>query len=632
MNPGSRVARAGHASTNPQRARDGTLACVLVLAVLAAYFPALRGGFLWDDDAHVTRAALRSLGGLGRIWFELGATQQYYPLLHTAFWTEHRLWADSVLGYHLSNVGLHTAAAFLVVAIARRLQLPGAWLAGFIFALHPVCVESVAWISEQKNTLSAVLCLGSALAYLGFDDDRKPSRYGWALALFVLALLTKTVTATLPAALLVILWWRHGRLAWRRDVLPLVPWLVIGAAAGLFTSWVERMIIIGVDGGRFQLSLAERCILAGRVICFYAGKLIWPAHLVFIYPKWSINDGSPGQYAYLLAVVATAAALAVLAIRGKGGASRTVAGSLAGFLVFAGTLFPALGFFNAYPFLFSYVADHFQYLASLGVIVPAAAGLTIASRSLLGNNSRSVAPVCGAVLLGALGLLTWRQCSIYSDAETLWRATIRANPECWMAYHNLGVEAVKAGRADEAAEDFRRTLQLNPDFGEAHNNLGTLLMNGGRLDEAFAEYQKALETEPHNAEINRAAGVALLRLGLPDQAIGYLQKAVARSPGYAEAHNALGAAYLQTGQWIQATAEFQATLGLNPSYAEAHANLGNALLQQGRLNEAIVECLKAVAIRPDNPNFHGLLGNALARKGLAAEARAQFEEEQRLRH
>ncbi|HUL55009.1 MAG TPA: hypothetical protein VLT83_16525, partial [Opitutaceae bacterium] len=241
-------------------------AAVLILgATLLAYLPAVSGGLLWDDDGHVTRAELQSFEGLRRIWFDVGATQQYYPLLHTAFWVEHQLWGDAVVGYHLTNIFLHAAAALLVVAIVRRLfqqrtgpaaslrapgtggtaggpgreSFPGAeWLAGFIFALHPVCVESVAWISEQKNTLSAVFYLGAALAYLGFDRDRRPSRYWVALGLFGFALLTKTVTATLPAALLVVIWWTRGRLSWARDVRPLLPWLALGGTAGLFSAWV----------------------------------------------------------------------------------------------------------------------------------------------------------------------------------------------------------------------------------------------------------------------------------------------------------------------------------------------------------------------------------------------------------
>ena len=197
----------------------------MLLAALLAYGPALQGGLLWDDAGHVTRREMQSLHGLWRTWFEVGSTAQYYPLLHSMFWMEHRLWQDDVLYYHLMNLALHLTAACLVVAIVRRLALPGAWLAGFLFALHPVCVETVAWISEQKNTLSAVFYLAAALVYLRFDQTRRRKHYFIALGLFILALLSKTVTATLPAALLVVFWWRRGRVEWKRDVLLLVPWV-----------------------------------------------------------------------------------------------------------------------------------------------------------------------------------------------------------------------------------------------------------------------------------------------------------------------------------------------------------------------------------------------------------------------
>jgi hypothetical protein len=244
-----------------------------------AYWPALQGALLWDDERHVTRPDLQSLHGLWRIWSELGASQQYYPVLHSAFWIEHCIWGDSVLGYHLVNVLLHSVSAYLVMRIMRRLSLPGAWLGGLIFALHPVCVEAAAWISEQKSTLSAVFYLAAALVYLDFaqldnygldyHDTRGKRRYWLAAALFVLALASKSVTATLPAVLLVIIWWRRGRLEWKRDVLPLLPWFAVGAPAGLFTAWVERTII-GANGAVFALTLPQRFLLAGRVIWFYA--------------------------------------------------------------------------------------------------------------------------------------------------------------------------------------------------------------------------------------------------------------------------------------------------------------------------------------------------------------------------
>src|SRR5271157_527348 len=208
----------GQSAPPASRASLWWTAALILGLTLACYWPALRGELVWDDDAHVTRPEIRSVAGLWQIWSDLHATQQYYPLLHSAFWIEHRLWGDAPLGYHLINVLLHAAAACLLVLILRRLRVAGAWLAGLLFAVHPVCVESVAWISEQKNTLSLVFYLLAALAYLRFDRGRRRKWYALALGLFVLALLSKSVTAMLPGALLLVLFWRRGRLSWRRDV------------------------------------------------------------------------------------------------------------------------------------------------------------------------------------------------------------------------------------------------------------------------------------------------------------------------------------------------------------------------------------------------------------------------------
>ena len=223
--------------SRPESCSQELWAALLVfLALIIVYLPAIKGGFIWDDNNHVTKPELRSLHGLWRIWFEVGATQQYYPLLHSAFWLEYRLWKDNPVGYHVVNLLLHVSAATMLFVILRRLKIAGAILAAAIFALHPVAVESVAWIAEQKNTLSMVFYLGALLMYLRFDEKRRRQDYFLALGLFVLALLSKTVTATLPGALLVIFWWQRGKLSWRRDVRPLVPWFGLGAISGLFTA------------------------------------------------------------------------------------------------------------------------------------------------------------------------------------------------------------------------------------------------------------------------------------------------------------------------------------------------------------------------------------------------------------
>jgi tetratricopeptide (TPR) repeat protein len=505
-------------------------------------------------------------------------------------------------------VALHALAACLVVRIARRLELPGAWLAGLLFALHPVCVESVAWISEQKSALSGVFYLGALLVYLDFEESRRRSRYVAALALFVLALLSKTVTATLPGALLVILWWQRGRIEWRRDVQPLVPWLVLGAAAGLFTAWAERTLV-GAAGAEFSLTPLDRVLLAGRAICFYAGKVIWPANFTFFYPRWEIDPAEWWQYLFPAAVLAVGLAFWRLAFS-QGGRNR---GPLAGFLFFAGTLFPVLGFFNVYPFRYSYVADHFAYLASLGILVPAASLAAIGARKVW---SRKPASVLSPVLLAVvLGVLTWRQAATYQDEETLYRATLAHNPDAWLAHNNLGNLLLPlGGRRVEAMTHFQEALRLNPDFWEAHLSLGNaLLETPGRLDDAIAQYETAVRLAPNSERAHTNLGNALLQAGRTAEATRHLQSALRIDPANAEAHNDLGNALMQLpGGLPSAIAEYRAALRANPDFAEPHNNLGRALAQSGDLSAGIAEFEAAIRLRPDSWSSHSNLGNALS--------------------
>jgi 4-amino-4-deoxy-L-arabinose transferase-like glycosyltransferase len=319
-------------------------ALVLLVAALAVYWPAMHGTIVWDDEQHITKTALRSLDGLRHIWFDVRATQQYYPLLHSAFWLEAQLFGDETFGYHVVNVLLHVADAGLIVLLVRRLRISGAWLAGFLFVLHPVHVESVAWISELKNTLSLLFYLGAAIIYQGFDEQRRQRDYWLAFALFACALMTKTVTATLPAALLVLFWWKRGKIEWKRDVMPLLPWFLIAAASGLFTAWVERTII-GAEGAEFNLDAIPRLVLAGRVIGFYLWKLVWPAELIFTYPRWTVSSVSWLQWQIAIVPVVIMAILFALRARSRA--------PLAAALIFVGSLFPVLGFVNVYPFRYS---------------------------------------------------------------------------------------------------------------------------------------------------------------------------------------------------------------------------------------------------------------------------------------
>jgi tetratricopeptide (TPR) repeat protein len=602
------------------------------LATLVAYWPALQGGFLWDDDAHITPAALRSLHGLWRIWFSLGVTQQYFPLVHSAFWLEHCLWGDAVPLYHLVNIAQHAAAACLVVLIVRRLELPGAWLAGLIFALHPVCVESVAWMSEQKNTLSALFYLASAFIYLGFDRTRRRSSYLWALGFFVCALLCKTVTATLPAALLVILWWRHGRLDWRRHVRPLLPWFALGIPVGLFTAWFERTYS-GARGADFAITPVERVLIAGRVLWFYVAKLFWPVGLTITYPRWHIDPAVWSQYLYPLAILAVAIGFIRLARRNRA--------PLAALLFFAGNLFPVLGFLNVNSFRFSWAADHFQYIASLGILVPVAVVMAKAGQALspakVGQAlSPAKARAAQLLLLLTLAVLTFHQAGMYRNAETLYRTTIARNPASWMAHNNLGVALANMdGRQPEAIAEYQAALRLKPDYAEPHYNLSTILSRQpSRIPEAIVEVREALRIKPDypNALVNLGTFLAPIPGRLPE-AIASYQAALRIKPDHAEAHNDLGLALLQVpGRLADAIAELEAAVQLEPDNAQLHNNLAVALAHiPGRLQDAIAEVRASLEIKPEDPQAHDFMGRSLSQvPGRLPDAIAEFEAALRL--
>jgi tetratricopeptide (TPR) repeat protein len=590
--------------------RDWLVAAALIGATFLVYQPVWRGGFIWDDDGHVTRSELRSCQGLYRIWFDVHATHQYYPLLHSVFWIEHRLWGDAPLGYHLVNILLHGLAAVLVFQVLRRLQIPGAMLAAAIFAVHPVQVESVAWITEQKNTLSAVFYLGAMLSYLRFDRARRKTCYALASTLFALGLLSKTVTATLPATLLVIFWWQRGRLSWKRDVLPLGPWLALGAAAGLFTAWWERALA-GAAGAAYAFSPLERVLIAGRALWFYLAKLLWPADLIFIYPRWRVSQAVAWQY--LFPLTALAALLALWLLRGRTRAP------LAAALCYVGTLFPVLGFFNVYPFRYSLVADHFQYLASVAVIAAFTAG--VASCCGRGGRPRRLAGhALGVSLLALLALLSWRQSRTYADLETLYQTTLDRNPDCWMALANLGKLLADRGEFDAAMADYRKALQVNSAYAEAHNNLGNLLFGRGDVDGAIDHYRQALESKPQFAEAHDNLALALAGHGQVDEALVHYRRALEISPDFVGAYNDLGMALTGRRQFGAAIANFQKALEIQPDYAEAHNNLGIALTGRGEVDAAMLHYFKAIGLKPAYAEAHNNLGTALAGHGQFDEA------------
>ncbi len=605
---------------------NGTWLLALVLAVLTfvAYQPVWHAGFIWDDDHYVTEnRALRSLDGLQGIWSKPGTTVQYYPLVFTSFWVEHQFWRLQPLGYHLVNVLLHALNAILLWRVLRRLQIPGAWWAAAIFALHPVTVESVAWITERKNVLSCLFYLLAVLAYLRFrplTGTRATGAMDWRFYPLVVgfslcALLSKTVTCSLPAVLLLVVWWKTGRVG-KRDALALAPLFILGAALAWMTMGMEKRA--GAVGEEWALSSVQRCLVAGRALWFYAGKLVWPRQLTFIYPHWDIDAGVWWQYAFPVAAVAVLVALWRLR-------SRVGRGPLVAVLCFGGTLVPALGFFDVYPFRYSYVADHFQYMACIGLIALAVgAGATISQRG--GPRGRAVGSLVGAVVLLALGVGTWQQAHVYQNLETLWGDTLAKNPGSWMAHTNLSILLCQEGRTEEAIWHCEQALRIRPNYANGHNNLGMALVQAGRPEEAIRQYEQALKINPEFAMAENNLGACLIRLGRVQEAIRQFEQALRITPDDAEAQNNLGNALLQDGKLQDAIWHYEQALRLKPDFTVAQNNLGMAFAREGRMQEAMEHWEQALRIKPNFAEAHFNLGAALGQAGRFKDAIGHYEQ------
>ena len=536
------------------------LACLgavgLGLLTILIYRPAWHGGFIWDDDRYVTHNHLLTApDGLRRIWFSLDAPSQYFPLAYTVLRIERSFWDLNSAGYHWVNIFLHLGNALLVWCILARLKVPGAWLAGAIFALHPVQVESVAWISELKNLLMGSFFLLTLLAWIAYVDPTRRHRslfYLGALVFYLLALFAKSTACTLPAALLLILWLKKKPIG-RRALLEIIPFVVLALGIGMVAVWWEKYH----QGTRMLVSLGpiDRLLIASRAAWFYLSKIFWPSDLTFIYPQWQIDATNPVAYLWLIAAVV----FAVMVYYGRRFFGRSVEVAA---LFFVTTLGPLLGFIMLYTFRFTFVADHYQYLASIGPIALASAGLATLRRSSKALHWLVIAS--GGAVLICLSLLTWRQSATYRDLETLWRTTLAKNPSCWMAYNNLGVVQFQKGDLDDAIEKYEQSLRLNPDYAEARYNLGSALLQKGKIDDAIAQCQKALELGPNDPDAHVVLGNAFMARRDIDGAISQYTQALALRAEDSNAHYNLATALREKGEFEQAGREYQKAREFEP--------------------------------------------------------------------
>jgi tetratricopeptide (TPR) repeat protein len=609
----------------PRPYRSWLAAAFLLTITFLAYFPAIRtGGFIWDDDFFAQNPVLTQPNGLFKIWtLQLPKSLYYreFPVVYTSFWLERHLWGLQPMGYHLVNVALHAINAILVWLILKRMRFRGAWAAAAIFALHPVHVESVAWISERKNVLSGMFYLLALCGYFRFEEGRGRGWYFGSLGLFLAALLSKPVACTLPLVLLLFSWQRGIKLRFR-DLTGLLPFFLLALGSGLFTFWIE----VHPLGSDLQFPLVHRILLAARALWFYPMKLLWPVNLTFIYERWNPDTHSISQWFWVLATLGAGVWL-------WHARHRLGRGFLAAIGFYVITIFPLLGFLSEATFHYSFVADHYQYLASLGLIVivvgSVANSLSRKNTPLApGNGSRNflIGTILCCSILVLLGTLTWRQSRIYKNGDQIWLDTLKKNPSCWVAHNNLGVSLGAQGKVEEAFAHYRKALRLKPDFVEAQMNLGLNLAGQGKVKEAIAQYREVLRLKPDFIEAHYVLGWALGTQDKTEEAIAQFREALRLEPNYPEVHDHLGVALEEQGKADEAIMQYSEALRLKPDFADALNNWGIALDGQGKVEEAIAQYRAALRLNPDFAEAHYNLGIDLAGQGQLKEAVAQYRE------
>jgi tetratricopeptide (TPR) repeat protein len=546
---------------------------ILILFVILTYTPVWQAGFVWDDDRvltvnHCTVGPL----GLKEIWTTSAA--DICPLTLTTFWVEHALWGLGPLPYHLVNVLLHGASAVLLWRVLRGLRVQGAWLGAALWALHPVAVESVAWITEMKNTESSLFFLLSILFFVRWlrakELDRRTG-VGWNYALTLLfvalAMASKSSTVILPVVLCLCAWWMERRWYWR-NLARVAPIFLMSIAASALSIWTQGLQLATVTDPQWVRTWPERLATAGDALWFYLGKLLWPHPLITIYPRWRIDATQWVSYLPLLAVIVI---LSIFWLKRE-------LWSRAWFFAFAyfmAALLPALGLIDNYIFRFSLVFDHFQYLASIGPLALVGTGLARYSDLIIPKKPLLQLTLCAGLLL-ILGMASWQRAGVYESQETLWTDTLAKNPNSWLSHNNLGLAFLRKEQRDEAFMHFQKSLEINPNYVEARSNLGLTLFQKGQLDEAVAQYQKALEIDPNSLVTHANLGNALFKKRQLREAIAQYQKASELDPNSFAIRYNLGVALFQYGQLDEAIAQFQEALRLKPDFSPAKVYLAHA--------------------------------------------------------
>lgn len=602
--------------------RDWFLGLILILAVFLAYQPVWHAGFVWDDAAHVTaNPCIVGPLGLKEIWTTPAAS--ICPLVLTTFWIEHALWGLAPLPYHLVNVLQHSLCAILLWQVLRMLRVPGAWLGAALWALHPLQVESVAWISEMKNTQSCLFYLLAILFFLRWlktpnlpASDRKSWNYTLTLLFAALAMASKFSTAMLPAVLALCAWWMEGGWRWR-NLIALAP---VGIMSVIIAALVLEPQMPGVTANlapAWAGTWAERIARMGDVMAFYMGKLLWPDPLMMVYPRGQIDARQLTSY---LASTTAVGVLSILWLNRKFWA-RPYFFAAAYFLV---ALSPFLGLIDQSFWQFSFVEDHLQNLAGMGPLALAGAAFVRFLNFSVPAKPWLQSGLCAGLLL-IPGIESWQRARVYESATTLWTDTVAKNPDCWVGHNNLGVALDQKGQAGKAIIEYQTALRLKPDYAEAYENLGVVFFQIGNSYEAIEQYRQALEIDPDDAQIHNKLGTALAQEGLGKEAVAEYQRALALKPDDAEAYKNIGIAFFQMGQINEAIKQYEKALKLNPNDAETHNNLAVAFVAAGNSNEGLEQYRKAIEIKPDYAAAYKNLGIALSQMGRLDESIAQYQ-------
>lgn len=622
-----------HAGAKAGDAWRGTLA--ILLLTLVVYWPAYFAGFHWDDgDLFLKQPLITQPGGLWKIWFSTEPLD-YIPLTSTMFWIEYRLFGENPMPYHVVNVFLHAVGAVLLWLALRRLAVPAAWLGAALFAIHPVTVSTAAWISEGKNTLSMSFAMASLAAMTSsgaFDQQRVDRRwYAFSLFLFLLALLAKAAVVMLAPTLLVLIWWKRGRLS-RADVVNISPYFVMSLVFGLITVWFQTFRAIGEIDPRPE-GWPSRIAGIGWCAWFYLSKALVPVQLTMVYPRWDIPGDAISMVPLLLLVLVYGA---LLAMRNHFPWGR---GLVAAVTIYGLNLLPVLGLVKMSFYQFSLVADHLQYFGLPAITALMGAGL-VAVRDQGWLQARPVQIVAGLAVLTFSGL-TFAQARLYENYETLWTDVIRKNPGIGVAYYLRGWGRAQAnqflpaeqdmrravelghadaelythlaaliesrGRHDEAIDLLRRAVTLFPSDVRVHNNLGSSLVRANRMTEALEAFDRAIALKPKFVELAYSRGYVLARLGEREQAIQSMRRALELDPDHVRALMVLGMLYAEQGQLPDAQASLERAHQLAPTEMQAILLLAQVYLRQGRRVAALSMATKAQRLSPHDPAVRQIL-------------------------